>query len=153
VITLTDGSCGVAVLVLNFYQILFPHFSTQKTKMSIAHGIRTLGVLGAGQMGTQIIPKSLPVSALHARVPVLLYDRSNAQIQSGLALMEKLLAKDVSKGKITPEQASEARERVTVVDQDTGIKGMRDVDMVVEVRASSFCAVLLVDYAEPRLST
>lgn len=77
------------------------------------------------------------MSALHARVPVLLYDRSTAQIQSGLKLMDKLLAKDVAKGRITAEQASEARERVTVVDQEKAIKGMRDVDMVVEVRPSS----------------
>ncbi|KAI0919285.1 hypothetical protein AcW1_003836 [Taiwanofungus camphoratus] len=96
--------------------------------MSIAHGIRTLGVLGAGQMGFGIAY----VSAVHARVPVILYDRSTTQIQSGLALMDKLLAKDVSKGKITAEQASAARECVTVIDHEKGITGMRDVDMVVE---------------------
>lgn len=96
--------------------------------MALAHGLRTIGVLGAGQMGLGITY----VSALHARVPVLLYDRSTAQIQSGLKLMDKLLAKDVAKGRITAEQASEARERVTVVDQEKAIKGMRDVDMVVE---------------------
>lgn len=96
--------------------------------MALAHGLRTIGVLGAGQMGLGITY----VSALHARVPVLLYDRSTAQIQSGLKLMDKLLAKDVAKGRITAEQASEARERVTVVDQEKAIQGMRDVDMVVE---------------------
>jgi len=72
------------------------------------------------------------VSALHARVPVLLHDRSPAQVKSGLALMDKLLARDVSKGKITSEQASAARERVTVIDQEQGIKALRDVDMVIE---------------------
>ncbi|KZT72449.1 hypothetical protein DAEQUDRAFT_705606 [Daedalea quercina L-15889] len=96
--------------------------------MSVAHGIRTLGVLGAGQMGLGITY----VSALHARVPVLLYDRSSSQVQNGLKLMDKLLAKDVGKGKITAEQASEARERVTVVGQEKGMQGLRDVDMVVE---------------------
>ena len=45
-------------------------------RMSIVHGIRTLGVLGAGQMGTGIAL----VSALRARVPVLLYDRSTEQV-------------------------------------------------------------------------
>jgi len=96
--------------------------------MSIAHGIRTLGVLGAGQMGLGIAF----VSAVHARVPVLLYDRAPAQIKSGLALMDKLLAKDVSKGRLSAEHAAEARERITVVDQEKGIKGMRDVDMAIE---------------------
>ncbi|GBE87472.1 putative 3-hydroxybutyryl-CoA dehydrogenase [Sparassis latifolia] len=96
--------------------------------MSVVHGIRTLGVLGAGQMGLGIAY----VSALHARVPVMLFDRSTAQIKSSLALMDKLLTKDVSKGKITSEQASVARERVSVISQEEGIKGMRDVDMVIE---------------------
>lgn len=97
--------------------------------MSIAHGIRTLGVLGAGQMGTGIAL----VSALRAKVPVLLYDRSSEQMTKGLALVDKLLAKDVGKGRLTNEQAKEARDRLTVVGQEQGLKGLRDVDMVVEV--------------------
>ncbi|KAH9927828.1 3-hydroxyacyl-CoA dehydrogenase [Fomitopsis serialis] len=101
--------------------------------MSVAHGIRRLGVLGAGQMGLGITY----VSALHARVPVLLYDRSTSQIQNGLNLMDKLLAKDVSKGRLTPEQAKEARDRVTVVGQEKGLKGMRDADMVIEAVSES----------------
>lgn len=52
--------------------------------------------------------------------------------------MDKLLAKDVSKGKITAEQASAARECVTVIDHEKGITGMRDVDMVVEVRGDTY---------------
>lgn len=113
--------------------------------MSIAHGIRTLGVLGGGQMGmfgSDLIPCSslidfgslgtgiALVSALHAKVPVLLHDRSKEQINKGLLLVDKLLAKDVGKGRLTDTQAKEARERITVVDS---LEGLRDVDMVVEV--------------------
>ena len=98
--------------------------------MSIAHGIRTLGVLGAGQMGTGIAL----VSALRARVPVLLYDRSTEQVTKGLSFMDKLLAKDVAKGRISSEEAKEARDKVSVVGPEAGIKGMREVDMVIEVR-------------------
>lgn len=97
--------------------------------MSIAHGIRTVGVLGAGQMGTGIAL----VSALRAKVPVLLHDRSSEQVTKGLSLMEKLLAKDVAKGRITNEEAKEARDRVQVVGAEAGLKGFRDVDMVIEV--------------------
>jgi 3-hydroxybutyryl-CoA dehydrogenase len=97
--------------------------------MSIAHGIRTLGVLGAGQMGTGIAL----VAALRAKVPVVLHDRSPEQITSGLVLIDKLLAKDVAKGRITSEQSKEARDRVRVVSE---ISGLRDVDMVVEVCVS-----------------
>ncbi|KAL0570715.1 hypothetical protein V5O48_011249 [Marasmius crinis-equi] len=93
--------------------------------MSLAHGIRTLGVLGAGQMGTGIAL----VSALRAKVPVLLHDRSSEQTKKGLAFAEKLLEKDVSKGRIKSEEAKEARDRISVVD---GLQGFRDVDMVVE---------------------
>ena len=97
--------------------------------MSIAHRIHRLGVLGAGQMGTGIAL----VSALRAKVPVLLHDRSSEQVTKGLSLVDKLLAKDVSKGRITSEEAKEARDRISVVGSEAGIKGLRDVDMVVEV--------------------
>ncbi|PBK73964.1 hypothetical protein ARMSODRAFT_906531 [Armillaria solidipes] len=91
----------------------------------IAHGIRTLGVLGAGQMGTGIAL----VSALRAKVPVLLHDRSQDQVIKGLAFVDRLLEKDVSKGRISSEEAKKARDRITGVD---GVHAMRDVDMVVE---------------------
>lgn len=94
----------------------------------ISHGIRTLGVLGAGQMGLGIAF----VSALRAKVPVLLHDRSQEQVTKGLAFADKLLEKDVSKGRITSEEAKEAKDRITPVND---IKGFRDVDMVVEVRS------------------
>ncbi|KAI0821166.1 3-hydroxyacyl-CoA dehydrogenase [Irpex lacteus] len=95
---------------------------------AVTHGIRSLGVLGAGQMGLGIAY----VSALRAKVPVLLHDRSASQIQKGLSLMDKLLEKDVAKGKITSEEAKEARDRVTVVGPEKGLAGVQDVDMVVE---------------------
>jgi len=76
------------------------------------------------------------VSALRAKVPVLVYDRSATQITKGLALVDKLLAKDVTKGKITNEEAKEARDRITVVKDDVGVKGLRDVDLVIEACSS-----------------
>ncbi|PPQ70597.1 hypothetical protein CVT26_013196 [Gymnopilus dilepis] len=96
--------------------------------MSIAHGIRTVGVLGAGQMGTGIAL----VSALRAKVSVLLHDQSAEQVKKGLSLVDKLLAKDVSKGRLTNEQAKEARDKISVVGSEAGIRGFRDVDMVIE---------------------
>ncbi|KAI1785292.1 3-hydroxyacyl-CoA dehydrogenase [Ganoderma leucocontextum] len=98
--------------------------------MSIAHGIRRAGVIGAGQMGLGIAF----VSAVHAKIPVLLHDRSSAQIKSGLALFDKIISKDVSKGKLTSEAAKEARDRVTVVDD---LKGFRDADMVIEAASEN----------------
>ncbi|PAV24231.1 3-hydroxybutyryl- dehydrogenase [Pyrrhoderma noxium] len=96
--------------------------------MSIVHGVGKLGVLGAGQMGLGIAY----VAALRAKVDVLLYDKSSTQLDRGLRLMDKLLAKDVAKGKIVEMEAQAARSRITIVPQDKGIPGLRDVDMVVE---------------------
>ncbi|PSR71703.1 hypothetical protein PHLCEN_2v12407 [Hermanssonia centrifuga] len=95
---------------------------------AVTHGIRKLGVLGAGQMGVGIAY----VAALRARVPVLLHDRSETQIKKGLAFMDKLLEKDTAKGKITSLEGKEARDRITVISPEAGLSGMRDVDMVVE---------------------
>ena len=39
-----------------------------------------------------------------------------------------------TKGKISAEDAKQARDRVTVVGAEKGVAGMRDVDMVIEVR-------------------
>ena len=77
------------------------------------------------------------VAALRAKVPVLLVDKSSSQIQKGLSLMDKLLAKDVSKGRISEADAKDARKRVMVIPEATGLKGFKDVDMVIEVRPIS----------------
>lgn len=53
--------------------------------------------------------------------------------------MDKLLAKDVAKGRLVDYEAKEARERVQVVPQEKGMTGLRDVDMVVEVCVSYTC--------------
>lgn len=65
--------------------------------------------------------------------------------------MDKLLTKDVNKGKITAQQASEARERVKVVGQDQGMKAMRDVDMVIEVSVHCSASIQLTDSVKGRL--
>lgn len=74
------------------------------------------------------------VAALRAKVNVQLYDVSPEQLDKGLKFMDKLLAKDVAKGKIAELDAKEARERVSAVSKDKGVAGLRDVDMAVEVR-------------------
>jgi hypothetical protein len=90
-----------------------------------------------------LLPTSNPglgiayVAALRAKVAVQLYDRSPEQISKGLNLMDRLLAKDISKGKIQEADARHARERVSVIDQAVGVRALRDVDMVIEVRRQS----------------
>jgi 3-hydroxybutyryl-CoA dehydrogenase len=115
--------------------------------MSIANGIKSLGVLGAGQIGmlddrhttlcVEIISKGLGISyvaALRAKVNLQLYDHSSDQLAKGLSLMDKLLAKDVTKGNIREADARQVQERVSVVDRALGVRALRDADMVIEVR-------------------
>ena len=70
------------------------------------------------------------VASVRARLPVLIHDKSKEQLDKSLKLMDWLLEKDVKKGKLQQGDATEARERVTVVDS---ITGFRDVDMCIEV--------------------
>lgn len=124
------GCVRVASLVpgINHWQGPHPRDSElalPRTIMSIVHGIKQLGVLGAGQMGTGIAF----VSAVRAKVPVLLHDSSPTQLTRAQTFLSTLLSKDVSKGRLTPTEAAEAKDRVRVVDT---LVAMRDVDMVVE---------------------
>ncbi|KAL2179006.1 3-hydroxyacyl-CoA dehydrogenase [Thermothelomyces heterothallicus CBS 202.75] len=87
--------------------------------------VKRLGVVGAGQMGLGIAL----VAAQKAQVPVTLVDSSQASLDKGLAFAEKLLAKDVSKQRITQEQADAARARLQPT---TSIDDLSPVDFVIE---------------------
>ena len=69
------------------------------------------------------------VAAQRAKVPVSLIDSSQASIDKGLKFAEKLLAKDVGKGRLTQEDADAARGRLTT---STQLNDLSDVDFVIE---------------------
>jgi 3-hydroxybutyryl-CoA dehydrogenase len=92
---------------------------------SAAFNVKRLGVVGGGQMGLGIAL----VAAQKAGVPVVLVDNSQASLDKGLAFADKLLAKDVSKQKITEEIAKETRERLIPT---LNMSDLSDVDMVIE---------------------
>ncbi|KAI1168939.1 3-hydroxybutyryl-CoA dehydrogenase [Nemania serpens] len=100
------------------------NFSSSPARNAAAE-VKRLGVIGAGQMGLGIAL----VAAQKARIPVILVDNSQASLDKGLAFADKLLAKDVSKSRITQEQADEARSRLTGA---TSIERLDDVDFVIE---------------------
>ncbi|KAI1330149.1 3-hydroxybutyryl-CoA dehydrogenase [Xylariaceae sp. FL0255] len=87
--------------------------------------VKRLGVIGAGQMGLGIAL----VAAQRAGVPVTLVDNSQASLDKGLAFADKLLSKDVSKSRLTQEQADEARSKLTPT---TSIDDLANVDFVIE---------------------
>ncbi|KAL2157226.1 hypothetical protein VTH06DRAFT_6362 [Thermothelomyces fergusii] len=87
--------------------------------------VKRLGVVGAGQMGLGIAL----VAAQKAQVPVTLVDSSQASLDKGLAFAEKLLAKDVSKQRITQEEADATRARLQPT---TSLGDLSAVDFVIE---------------------
>ncbi|KAH8772653.1 3-hydroxyacyl-CoA dehydrogenase [Diaporthe sp. PMI_573] len=87
--------------------------------------VRRLGVVGAGQMGLGIAL----VAAQRAQVPVTLVDNSQASLDKGLKFADKLLAKDVSKERITQEQADLARSNLS---PSTSMDPLSEVDFVIE---------------------
>ncbi|KFH47580.1 3-hydroxybutyryl-CoA dehydrogenase-like protein [Hapsidospora chrysogenum ATCC 11550] len=87
--------------------------------------IKRLGVVGAGQMGLGIAL----VAARQAQVPVSLIDSSEKSLDKGLAFAQKLLDKDVSKSRITQEQADQVRSLLT---PSTKLEDLSSVDFVIE---------------------
>ncbi|KAH9901905.1 3-hydroxybutyryl-CoA dehydrogenase [Xylariomycetidae sp. FL2044] len=87
--------------------------------------VKRLGVLGAGQMGLGIAL----VAAQRAGVPVTLVDSSQAALDKGIGFADKLLAKDVSKSRLTQDQADEARSKLAPT---TAMEALSEVDFVIE---------------------
>jgi 3-hydroxybutyryl-CoA dehydrogenase len=86
--------------------------------------IRSVGVIGAGQMGNGIAH----VCAV-AGYDVALYDQSAEKIDAALSTIRKNLARSVKSGRIRPEQESEALRRIRTVD---GLESLGDSDLVIE---------------------
>ncbi|PSS10721.1 hypothetical protein M430DRAFT_61125 [Amorphotheca resinae ATCC 22711] len=93
--------------------------------IAAAQEVKRLGVIGAGQMGLGIAL----VAAQKAGVPVTLVDTNQASIDKGLKFADKLLAKDVSKERITQEQSDKIR---SLLGPTTTMDSLSDVDFVIE---------------------
>lgn len=87
--------------------------------------VGSLGVIGAGQMGLGIAL----VAAQRAQIGVTLIDTSEQALNKGLAFADKLLAKDVSKSKMTQSQADQVRARLKPM---TELEALSSVDFVIE---------------------
>lgn len=69
------------------------------------------------------------VAARAAKIPVSVVDNSQASLSKGLSFADKLLAKDVSKERISQSDADATRERLK---STTSMDDLGDVDMVIE---------------------
>ncbi len=91
--------------------------------MQLRTEIRTVGVLGAGQMGAGIVQTF--AAAGHT---VHVHDSTEGAVERGLAGIEKSLAKFVEKGKLAQKDADATRARI----QPAGLNDLSGVDLVVE---------------------
>jgi 3-hydroxybutyryl-CoA dehydrogenase len=92
--------------------------------------IKTIAVLGAGTMGNGIAHV-----AARAGYDVLLCDIAQNLLDRGLAAIEKNLAREVSKEKITQQQAGEARARIRgVIDREV----LSGCDFAIEAATERF---------------
>lgn len=86
--------------------------------------INKVGILGAGMMGAGIAYVSARVG-----MDVVLKDTSVENAEKGKAYSEKLLQKNVSKGRITPELLQQTLDKIQTTDQT---KDMADCDLIIE---------------------
>ena len=90
--------------------------------------IQRIGVIGAGQMGGGIAQVAA-VSGFATKV----YDASSEALARCRALHEKLLARAVEKGRMSPEDADAAKGRIQYVDDASGgLDALSDSDIVIE---------------------
>ncbi|KAI6714998.1 hypothetical protein B2J93_732 [Marssonina coronariae] len=90
-----------------------------------AQEVKRLGVVGAGQMGLGIAL----VAAQKAGVPVTLVDTNQASLDKGLSFADKLLAKDVTKKRITQDESDSIR---ALLMPSTTLSSLSSVDFVIE---------------------
>ena len=83
-----------------------------------------IAVLGAGMMGAGIAYVSAK-----AGIEVVLLDQTSEQAERGKAVSEKIVAKGVSRGKVTKEKGDALLARITTT---TDYNDIKDVDMVIE---------------------
>jgi 3-hydroxybutyryl-CoA dehydrogenase len=86
--------------------------------------IKTVGVIGAGQMGSGIAQ----VAAMSG-LAVIMSDVTGDLVQRGLETIAKILAKGIEKGKVSPEDRDAALGRITAT---TCLQDMAAAEVVIE---------------------
>lgn len=92
--------------------------------MTTAHNIQTIGVIGSGQMGGGIAQIGA-VSGFN----VVVYDQADAALSKCEALHDKLLARAVDKERMTQDEATAAKGRITYA---SDLNALSTSDIVIE---------------------
>ena len=96
--------------------------------------LKRVTVVGAGTMGSQIALQT----ALSGRYEVTLVDTVAGQLERARAQNRKLVDRSVEKGRLTPERASQALERIA--DSATIAPAVANADLVIEAVIENFDA-------------
>ena len=91
---------------------------------SVLDRTSTIGVIGAGTMGTGIAQ----LAAQHGH-KVVLYDSTNEALVNARSNLAKVFARLVEKGTLTSQEAEEVKRRITFAD---GLRGLSHCKLVVE---------------------
>lgn len=91
---------------------------------STARSINTVGIIGAGTMGTGIA-----MSFANAGWPVRIFDADAGALQRGRVAIDKSYARSVARGSLTLAAADERRAAIGLV---ASLAGLSDCDLVVE---------------------
>lgn len=104
---------------------------TLRRTFSSAHGVKKLGIVGAGQMGTGVGI----VAARMAGIKVCFVDPSESSLKKSQTMIDKWCDKEIKKERMTPELKGEVMQNIAFHDQ---ISFLNDVDFVVEAATENF---------------
>jgi len=97
----------------------------KRFQSTTTNNVKLLAIIGSGQMGSGIAQ----VAAQVAKLPVIIVDRDSTKIQTSMQFMDKLLKKDVEKGKISEQDKQETQKRISTT---TNMKDIKNADFVIE---------------------
>eukprot|EP01120_Amphizonella_sp_Union-15-10_P004655 TRINITY_DN1530_c0_g2_i1.p1 TRINITY_DN1530_c0_g2~~TRINITY_DN1530_c0_g2_i1.p1 ORF type:complete len:307 (-),score=53.98 TRINITY_DN1530_c0_g2_i1:102-1022(-) len=108
-----------------FSKLSRPYVPRSISRTLTTSSVKTVGIIGAGQMGTGIAK----VAAHTANLKVVLMDVKPDFLKKSVQFIDKLIAKDVEKGKATKEESEKVKASISTT---TELKGLSDVDYIIE---------------------
>lgn len=86
--------------------------------------VETLGIIGAGTMGAGIM-----INAVTHGVPVILVDRADATLEAARSKLDRYLARQVDKGRMSTQESAESAARLAL---SVNLAALAPCDLVIE---------------------